>query len=140
VGIRITDAAELKRLAAKGMISKEQMKTSVTALSSQKERRSRGSSFAANIISPLVPVNPADMFYQALVRKYGRWYEGGSVVYEMEFAFDDRRWRMDMAMPAFKLVLELDGWEYNASIMVSGSVVLSETGRRRCVLSVAAGG
>lgn len=119
MGIRIKDPAELKRLAAKGMISKEQMTRSVRSLSSQKARRNPGRSVTADIICPLVPQNPADMLYQALVRQYGRWYEGGLMVFELEFSFDERRWRMDMAMPAYRLALELDGWAHHGK-QISG--------------------
>lgn len=109
--IRITDAKELERLVNKGLIRKSAVQESMEALkidSKSKQGKVKAASVAG--VCALVPDNPADILYQALVRKYGRFYDGGLVVYELVFPFDNRRWRMDMAMPARRIAFELDGW------------------------------
>lgn len=111
VAVRITDPKDIKRLLAKGMLSESQAELSLKGLKAQKGNQRKSSAGAIqSLVSALVPENPADILYQSLVRRYGRYYEGGLVVYELEFSFDGRRWRMDVAIPIFKLVLELDGW------------------------------
>lgn len=108
MGIRITCQKELERLVKKGLIHKDDVAESIAALKgSSKEKKVKANAVS---VCALIPDNPADMLYQALVRKYGRFYEGGLVVYELIFPFDNRRWRMDMAMPSKRVAFELDGW------------------------------
>lgn len=59
----------------------------------------------------LTPKLPADLLYQAVCRRFGRFYDGGHAVYELEFGFAERHFRADIALPEFRLVLEMDGWE-----------------------------
>lgn len=111
MGIRITNRKELDRLIKKGLIPPAVVKDSVDALKGLgqvKKKNVRGVNCAD--VCAIVPENPADILYQALVRKYGRFYEGGLVVYELVFPFDNRRWRMDMAIPVMRIAFELDGW------------------------------
>lgn len=110
MGIRITNKKELERLIAKGMVSQSDAVSSLKVLKSQKDIKCTRNVSSLISVCEMVPANPADILYQALVRKYGRFFEGGHVVYELEFSFDARRWRMDIALPIFKLALELDGW------------------------------
>lgn len=109
MGVRITCPKELMRLAQKGLLPATVAQESIKVLSKGNNKKTAR---AGNVldICPLIPENPADILYQALVRKYGRFYEGGLVVYELEFSFDNRRWRMDIAIPSKRVALELDGW------------------------------
>jgi hypothetical protein len=111
MGIRITCKKELERLVKKGLIHKDVVTESMAALKgSSKAKKIKANAVSSESVCALIPVNPADMLFQALVRKYGRFYEGGLVVYELIFPFDNRRWRMDIAMPSKRVVFELDGW------------------------------
>lgn len=111
MAIRITCQKELDRLVKKGLIPKAAVDASMAALKGcSKGKAAKVSEVNCASVCGLVPDNPADILYQALVRKYGRFYEGGLVVYELVFPFDNRRWRMDMAMPSRRVVFELDGW------------------------------
>lgn len=111
MGIRITCQKELERLVKKGLIHKDDVPNSMAALKgSSKAKKVKENAVSSASVCALIPDNPADMLYQALVRKYGRFYEGGLVVYELIFPFDNRRWRMDMAMPSKRVAFELDGW------------------------------
>lgn len=111
MGIRITSPKELERLVKKGLIPKAAVNDSMAALKScSKEKKAKANTVNSASVCAIVPENPADILYQALVRKYGRFYEGGLVVYELVFPFDNRRWRMDMAMPSRRVAFELDGW------------------------------
>lgn len=105
-GLRITDPKALKRLIDKGFIGKDKEALLTSIVKPKAKRRSAADSG----FSALIPVMPADILYQAVVRRFGRLYEGGEVVYELECHFD-KKYRLDIALPAFKLGLELDGWE-----------------------------
>lgn len=63
--------------------------------------------------STIPPVNPADILYQAMVRRWGRYYTGGEAVWEL-IPFADRGYRLDAALPRWRIGCELDGWEFHA--------------------------
>lgn len=64
----------------------------------------------------LPPVMPADILYQALVRRWGRFATGGEVVWELE-PFTDSRYRLDTALPRFRCGVEMDGWQYHGKTL-----------------------
>ena len=55
---------------------------------------------------PLPPLQPADRLYQALVSRWGRFYSGGEVVWELQ-PFSDSGYRLDAALVNFRIGLEL---------------------------------
>lgn len=56
---------------------------------------------------PVPPIEPADRLYQALVRRWGRYYSGGEVVWELQ-PFDDSGYRLDAALVNYDW--PGDGW------------------------------
>lgn len=61
----------------------------------------------------LPPDKPADRLYQAVVAQHGRFDEGGEVVHEMIAPFTGRKWALDMALPRYRIGIEMDGWEFH---------------------------
>lgn len=116
MSVRIISQAALKALVAKGMLPKEAVKNYQKSLAQHKPTR-KGASIADTVLSPLVPVQPADILYQSVCRRFGRFYEGGLAVYELEFAFEQRKFRADIGLPEFKLIVELDGWQYHGKTL-----------------------
>ena len=68
--------------------------------------------------SPVPPENPADILYQAMVRRWGRYYSGGEVVWELK-PFSDNGYRLDAALPSWRIGCELDGWQFHAKFVES---------------------
>jgi len=62
------------------------------------------------------PVQPADQLYQALVRRWGRFYSGGEVVWELQ-PFDDSGVRLDAALVNHRIGLEMDGWQFHGKTL-----------------------
>lgn len=71
---------------------------------------------AVQTFCPLPPVEPADRLYQALAQKWGRFYSGGEVVWELQ-PFQDSGYRLDASLPNFRVGLELDGWQYHGKTL-----------------------
>lgn len=118
MSVRITSQAALDALVAKGMISPgkvEQCKQSLAKSSTVSKGASKQT--GSDRICPLVPTLPADILYQAICKRFGRFYEGGLAVYELEFTFANRKFRADVGLPEFKLIVELDGWEYHGKFL-----------------------
>lgn len=65
---------------------------------------------------PLPPLQPADRLYQALVSRWGRFYSGGEVVWELQ-PFSDSGYRLDAALVNFRIGLEMDGWQYHGKTL-----------------------
>lgn len=119
MSVRINSAAELNALIAKGMVPKAVVEGCKKALAETKTaRKKKGQSQAVSVgFSPLVPVMPSDLLYQAICQKFGRFYEGGLAVYELEFGFANRKFRADIGLPELKLVVEMDGWQYHGKTL-----------------------
>ncbi len=110
-GIRITDKAMVDELIKKGLIKGDQISVAQQSIQGGGQKvQSSGVKLPPASVTGLIPTAPADILYQAVVRRFGRFYEGGLAVYELEFPFDSRKLRADIAMPEYRLVLELDGW------------------------------
>lgn len=61
---------------------------------------------AEQTLCSLPPVQPADLLYQALVRRWGRFYSGGEVVWELQ-PFNDSGVRLDAALVNYRIGLEM---------------------------------
>lgn len=116
MSVRITSSAELNALVAKGMIPEASVDLCRQSLAQSKTSRRKGSSLAS-VISPLIPAEPSDLLYQAICQRFGRFYEGGLAVYELEFSFAHRRFRADIGLPEYKLIVEMDGWQYHGKTL-----------------------
>jgi hypothetical protein len=55
---------------------------------------------------------PADILYQAMVRRWGRFHNGGEVVWELQ-PFTGSGYRLDAAVPRRLIGVELDGWQFH---------------------------
>ncbi len=58
--------------------------------------------------------DPAVVLYRACVRRWGRFYEGGEVVWELTIA-NPRAFSFDMALPKYRIAIEFDGFQYHSS-------------------------
>lgn len=58
------------------------------------------------------PVMPADILYQAMVRRWGRFFSGGEVVWELQ-PFTGSGYRLDASLPRFHTGVEMDGWQFH---------------------------
>jgi hypothetical protein len=56
--------------------------------------------------STIPPVNPADILYQAMVRRWGRYYNGGEAVWEL-VPFSDSGYRLDASLPRYRIGCEV---------------------------------
>lgn len=65
---------------------------------------------------PVPPIEPADRLYQALVQRWGRYYSGGEVVWELQ-PFDDSGYRLDAALVNYRIGLEMDGWQFHGKTL-----------------------
>lgn len=112
-GIRITDKVTLERLIAKGMVKGDRSSVMAALAPAQKRKQKRTDSA---LLCPLTPTEPAHILYQAVVRRFGRLYDGGQAVFELECHFD-KRYRLDIAMPIYRVGIELDGWQYHGKTL-----------------------
>tara|TARA_Y100000588_G_scaffold90079_1_gene96742 strand:- start:50581 stop:51153 length:573 start_codon:yes stop_codon:yes gene_type:complete len=70
-------------------------------------------------ISLLPPKEPQVILFRALVRKYGSYWSRGEMVYELRRVIPGRRFELDMAMPCYKIGIEMDGYR-NHGLSKSG--------------------
>lgn len=82
----------------------------------------------------LPPLQPADRLYQALVSRWGRFYSGGEVVWELQ-PFSDSGYRLDAALVNFRIALE---W-MASSITVKRYRASRKTGKSSCDFADAGG-
>lgn len=105
-GLRITDAKEISRLISKGLIKDHT--TTEKYLKATKKIQKQDVGFCL-----IPPKEPAHVLYQAIVGEFGRLYDGGDAVFELSFPHFKRKYRADTALPAYRVVIELDGWQYH---------------------------
>lgn len=110
---RVNTAKQLDELIKRGLVKPSDQVIAKAAL----KRRKNCQESTHQVMCSLVPCLPANVLYQTLVRKYGRYHNGGEVVFELRFNRLGRRWRLDMAMPRFKLGIEMDGWEFHGKYL-----------------------
>ncbi|MFM7895995.1 MAG: hypothetical protein ACKO8L_08715 [Flavobacterium sp.] len=103
-GLRITDPKEISRLVKKGLIKDPNVEHHL--------KQAKKSIKKEITICLLPPVEPAHVLYQAIVGEFGRLYDGGEAVFELTFPSFKRKYRVDTALPSYKIVIELDGWQY----------------------------
>lgn len=116
MSLRITDPKELKRLVSSGRLSKENQAIVKSALSPRKNAQSRLSKAIEKHTIPfsaLPPQKPVELLYQRICSEYGRFEEGGEAVWELEVPFTGRGWRIDIALPAYCVAIESDGYEFH---------------------------
>jgi|GEM_PF-3405958 len=97
---------------------KAQSASSPLKRSKQSKRPANEAELLGLPCSPVPPQNPADILYQAMVRRWGRYYNGGEVVWELR-PFEDNGYRLDAALPRFRVGCELDGWQFHAKFVDS---------------------
>lgn len=68
--------------------------------------------------STIPPVNPADILYHGMVQRWGRYHNGGEAVWELR-PFTDNAYRLDAALPSWRIGCELDGWQFHAKFVES---------------------
>jgi hypothetical protein len=128
VTLRIKSAADLKRLQdekvvglrAASRISAELQKLAQSKSENERPTGQRGKSMRSLIEAgdlglescAVPPVMPADILYQAMVRRWGRFYSGGEVVWELQ-PFTGSRYRLDASLPRFHIGVEMDGWQFH---------------------------
>lgn len=61
--------------------------------------------------SEFPPVFPQTVLFRALVEKYGRFFNFGEVIYELRDIIPGRKFEADIALPNYKVVIEMDGWK-----------------------------
>jgi hypothetical protein len=63
--------------------------------------------------SPYPSSTPQVKLYQALVKKYGVFWSGGQVAYELKNIVPGRKYEADIALPNYKMVIEMDGYRHH---------------------------
>lgn len=109
--MRLTNKKEIERLMSKGMI-RESDKQTVKAFLSTSQNKNKREALLFNF-SLLPPTLPVDILYRALALRFGVWNEGGELARELTAPFTKRRFALDMALPAYQLGIEMDGWEFH---------------------------
>ncbi|MCO4320354.1 endonuclease domain-containing protein [Aliidiomarina quisquiliarum] len=110
MAIRIVDSKTLEQLIAKGRIKEADAGALRKAIKSSSKRRTVP---LEDTLCTLPPSLPVVRLYRAVVARYGRFDESGEVVCEMNAPFTGRKWALDMALPRYRLGIEMDGWEFH---------------------------
>jgi hypothetical protein len=125
--LRIKSAHELKQMRESRMLGERAASRIERELeSAQQAAKERGLAPRAKKSKPektpdpsyctVPPVQPADQLYQALVRRWGRFYSGGEVVWELQ-PFDDSGVRLDASLVNHRIGLEMDGWQFHGKTL-----------------------
>ena len=101
--LRITDQKTIRHLVDKGHLPPD----------INVKEKPRGTT---EVCCPLPPREPSLLLYRALVTEFGRFYSGGEMVYELELPFG-RNWRVDMALPRYRVAVEMDGYAYHGKYL-----------------------
>jgi hypothetical protein len=108
--VRICDKRILRKLMQTGKVRKTDREVVQKYLSSPTKITTNSIS---DVFCTLPPSKPADTLYSRLAKIYGRYSNGGMLVYELGFSHFGRQYRLDMALPDHFLGIELDGWEFH---------------------------
>jgi len=115
--MRVTDPKELEALLKKGRVNPRSMATAQAFL---KETKSASSKAKKATVCEYPPMKePSAVLYHRIVGEYGRFDEGGMVLHEVRLPFTGSRIRLDMAIPAYRLAIEVDGWQYHGKYLES---------------------
>lgn len=109
--LRITDPAEVHRLLEKGFIKKQDLVNTTNALAKRPPN-------PISTCSLMTPVEPADILYRRLVNEFGRYFSDGTgeVCYELAGVIPQRRFRLDCALPNYRVGIEMDGFQYHSKL------------------------
>lgn len=124
--LRIKSARDLKQMRESKMLgdrAANRIERELESAQQAAQKRGLGASkqpskpaLAEQTLCSLPPVQPADLLYQALVRRWGRFYSGGEVVWELQ-PFSDSGVRLDAALVNYRIGLEMDGWQYHGKTL-----------------------
>lgn len=143
-GLRIKNVAELQQLVKTGKVSAnfaDQIQQKLSAQAAKKDSRiltpapsSNDTSFVSgraaaaqrdvsqrearkhyHLLPEFDPTpDPAVVLYRACIKRWGRYYEGGLVVSELIIKAP-RAFRADIAIPKFRIAIEMDGFVFHSS-------------------------
>lgn len=116
--MRITDPKELDALLKKGRINPKSLTTAKAFLDAPRSK-GKGSKLAPTVCEFPPNKEPAAVLYHRLVQSYGRFAEGGDVLHEVRLPFTGSRVRLDMALPKYRIAIEVDGWQYHGKYLES---------------------
>lgn len=54
---------------------------------------------------------PQVILYRAIVSRFGLFINKGEAVYELKGILDNRKFEADIALPRYRVAIEMDGWE-----------------------------
>ncbi|MBE8232148.1 MAG: DUF559 domain-containing protein [Endozoicomonadaceae bacterium] len=60
---------------------------------------------------------PQALFHTFILKKYGDYYENGEVISELMLSNISPKWRVDFALPNWKVAIEMDGWQYHGKYL-----------------------
>lgn len=107
--IRLTDRKEIERLVKAGRLPKTALQTPQKTQTNKKLSTLK----SGPLYSPYPPQKPVELLYHRICQEFGRVEEGGEAVWELEVPFTGRRWRIDIALPAYCCAIESDGYQYH---------------------------
>lgn len=107
--MRISSEAELKKLVAEGRLgagASKQIQQALTQPTTSPKRKPASSKPRGG------PSKGEAVVGIALRNAFGDWFSGGEVVTEF-IPFAKRNYRADFALPRWKIVVEIDGWQFH---------------------------
>lgn len=114
---RITDASEVQRLIAKGMLPKSAL-DAFNLPNSLKGKSPKNGSNAQKISKGNTNSNdPIVKLRQHLVAAFGDHKTGGLIEEELSDVIPGRKWRLDFAIAKYKIGIEMDGWQYHGKYL-----------------------
>jgi len=113
--MRITDAKEIDRLLSKRMLSPDSAKAAKNVLKKNKSSNKSALSFCPFPPGISSKDDPAHLLAHLMIREFGCYFHGGEVVLELE-CIPLRRYRADIALPRYKVSIEIEGWQYHSKL------------------------
>lgn len=113
--MRLTNKKELDRLIKRGLISKDQVAIAKKALRSTQTQQKNASPFCEFPPPRTSKGDPQSILAHGLIRAFGCYYHGGEVVLELE-CIKGRKYRADIALPRYRIIIEVDGWQYHSRL------------------------
>jgi hypothetical protein len=107
--IRLTDPKEIEALLKSGKVNDQDKRSVNEFLKSTSKKQKK----APATVCVLPPEMPADRLYQALATEFGLYRFGGDLVHELTLSFTGRKFRIDSALPAYAVAIEMDGYAYH---------------------------
>lgn len=113
--MRLTDKKELNRLISKGLIPDDQVSIAKKALRNSEAKKSTPIQFCEFPPPRTSKGDPQAILAHGLIRAFGCYYHGGEVVLELE-CVKGRKFRADIALPRYRIIIEVDGWQYHSRL------------------------